>query len=473
MTVMTVEREPTTLKQEQAYIRKQIGVSDEDSDSGASGQEGFSCDELDDDNKKNRASSSDGGYVSSSEEEAPSKNADVLIDLTHVQNETEDFGIHQLPLDIQDLLAGLDVGLPDTTNVPINEKPVWLNMKKFKMGQQFAQDHYAALNFAEMLGLHVLFATQGALQPLIFTEKSSTPFTAFSRYLSTVLRVKSWFEHDVWREDSLAYRNLKSVRTVHLGVSKRLNSLSYKSVKDKLTLIGSDKPIWAPLTNTILQDFQNGCPYHGFKKVFDKKDDHEIMFNQFYMSVTQFGFIGLMVLFPEKFGAAGASDEELEGFIHLWRGLGYLLGIEDKYNFCNGSLQQVRQRCHFIIDNFYKPSFRTISEDWEHMNRCIVEGMSYFTPGLTFESSLLYLCWVLDIPAPRLSASLTWWQSFMFLVTKVTMCFTLRLPGMSILFNWMVRRSLSRASSWSPQTLEKLERKSHQYEKNSKFSTRL
>lgn len=55
------------------------------------------------------------------------------------------------------------------------------------------------------------------------------------------------------------------------------------------------------------------------------------MFNQFQMNISQFGFIGLMVVFLEQFGAAETSDKELEGCIYLWRGLGYLLGIGYKY----------------------------------------------------------------------------------------------------------------------------------------------
>lgn len=52
--------------------------------------------------------------------------------------------------------------------------------------------------------------------------------------------------------------------------------------------------------------------------------------NQGEMIATQFAFIGLFILYPKFFGAHYATDEELEAFCHVWRGLGYLLGIDDR-----------------------------------------------------------------------------------------------------------------------------------------------
>lgn len=48
------------------------------------------------------------------------------------------------------------------------------------------------------------------------------------------------------------------------------------------------------------------------------------------MALTQFGFVGVAILKGRKLGFAG-GDEELEGFIHLWRTIGYCMGIEDRY----------------------------------------------------------------------------------------------------------------------------------------------
>lgn len=46
--------------------------------------------------------------------------------------------------------------------------------------------------------------------------------------------------------------------------------------------------------------------------------------------LTQFGFMGLAVLKRTYLGIVG-STEDIEGFIHFWRTIGYLIGIEDRY----------------------------------------------------------------------------------------------------------------------------------------------
>ena len=62
--------------------------------------------------------------------------------------------------------------------------------------------------------------------------------------------------------------------------------------------------------------------------------------SQLDMVLTQFGFMGFGLLAPEKLGVSG-SPEEQEGFIHFWRTVGHLLGIEDRsgisVNACNSS----------------------------------------------------------------------------------------------------------------------------------------
>lgn len=52
--------------------------------------------------------------------------------------------------------------------------------------------------------------------------------------------------------------------------------------------------------------------------------------SQLDMVLTQFGFMGFGLLAPEKLGLSGSLEEQ-EGFIHFWRTVGHLLGIEDRY----------------------------------------------------------------------------------------------------------------------------------------------
>lgn len=96
------------------------------------------------------------------------------------------------------------------------------------------------------------------LIPLLLTRNSSTISRLFQRYLSTLLNVIDWYENgDPFDPESRAYRSLKSVRTVHMKYSNYLNK------EHKL------------------------LPY-------------KMWINQKTLCMTQFSFIGLVAIFPEK-----------------------------------------------------------------------------------------------------------------------------------------------------------------------------
>lgn len=121
------------------------------------------------------------------------------------------------------------------------------------------------------------------------------------------------------------------------------------------------------------------------------------------MSGTQYAFIGLIVMHPDKFGMARATDEELEGFIHLWRCLGWILGIDDRFNFCQSeSLAESRQWTLYFTDKIALPLLSiSVTPEYEHMGRAIADGARHYV-GASYESYYLYIGWVLGLPMPRL-----------------------------------------------------------------------
>lgn len=48
------------------------------------------------------------------------------------------------------------------------------------------------------------------------------------------------------------------------------------------------------------------------------------------MALTQLGFIGFAVARGHLTGIQDQKEQNLKGFIHLWRVVGFLLGIEDR-----------------------------------------------------------------------------------------------------------------------------------------------
>lgn len=48
------------------------------------------------------------------------------------------------------------------------------------------------------------------------------------------------------------------------------------------------------------------------------------------MALTQFGFMGFSMTRAHLLGIHYATKEELEALVHIWRVVGYTLGIEDR-----------------------------------------------------------------------------------------------------------------------------------------------
>jgi len=47
------------------------------------------------------------------------------------------------------------------------------------------------------------------------------------------------------------------------------------------------------------------------------------------MALTQFGFMGLLLLKKKELAIVGTEQDE-KSIVHFWRTMGYMLGIQDK-----------------------------------------------------------------------------------------------------------------------------------------------
>ena len=120
---------------------------------------------------------------------------------------------------------------------------------------------------------------------------------------------------------------------MHANVRKKLKETKNEDI-DKMAKIANP---FCPTKDILLRDFQSTCPapapgqcpYMLFKHP-DLIPLRPKGLNQGEMACTQFGFVGLMILYPRLFGAHNATEEDLEAFSHTWWGIGYLLGMEDE-----------------------------------------------------------------------------------------------------------------------------------------------
>ena len=209
-------------------------------------------------------------------------------------------------------------------------RPDWLDHEKFLRGQRFAANNLASISFSELLGLYSLFSFENGLKPLIVTGRSSDPFMSFKRYLSTATRMKNWYTSDVWTVGTRAYKDIRVVNKMHANIKNKLMKSSIKEVDESSKI----ELAWSPTRASLLEDFRVGCPAPapGQSPLFSQENQfiRPKGLNQAEMAATQFGFIGMVILFPERIGIHGATDEDLDAFCHVWRSLGYLLGLEDE-----------------------------------------------------------------------------------------------------------------------------------------------
>ncbi len=150
---------------------------------------------------------------------------------------------------------------------------------------------------------------------------------SFKRYVGTVVHVSSWYFGDVWQKDDPARRSIQIVRNMHDHASRQINHPDRRPQVDNTAMAECGQPFDdASMLPSLQMDTQKlaGCPYIGLRRQPNSKnqEDPYVYFNQFDMADSQFAFVGVLVLFPHKFGATYASDDELRGFIHFWRCIG-------------------------------------------------------------------------------------------------------------------------------------------------------
>jgi hypothetical protein len=109
------------------------------------------------------------------------------------------------------------------------------------------------------------------------------------------------------------------------------------------------------------------------------------------------------------------------------------------------------------------PALAHIDAEWEHMTRCIVEGLRLVVPEMTYEASLMYLCWVLDIQTPSLSAAITTQHHIRFKLMRFMMTRIMHLPGQRRFSVWLMRRRMNKASEASDKWMEIAKAKAESY----------
>ncbi|KAL0269259.1 UNVERIFIED_CONTAM: hypothetical protein PYX00_007064 [Menopon gallinae] len=236
-----------------------------------------------------------------------------------------------------------DVDIPNLEHGrALGELPEWFDKEKFKRGQKFFADNYYALFVSKLCGLLVTLSMPRVLKILMMTQRSSKPHTAFKRYFSTISHMLLWYNGDILDKNSWAFKSLTEVYTKHAAANKR--GLNEKT--------GS--------------------------------------LSQSSLALTQFGFMGFGVLMPHKLGIVIDDPKDLEGFIHFWRTIGYLIGVDDRYNICRGNVEETRELCRRMLEEIFWPLLKTPSKDFTEMTTALLHGMWAIIPFIDVEGFMSF-----------------------------------------------------------------------------------
>ena len=150
----------------------------------------------------------------------------------------------------------------------------------FRAQQCFTENTFAMM-FGMYVGLLAILAIPSILNVLVHTKKSSSPLTAYKRYMRTIFHTLVWFRYDL-KTGTKAWKSIEAVRKFHFSASK------------------------------------------------SAANAHVGMISQKDLAITQFGFMGFIVKNKKQLGIQ-CNDNDTMAFIHFWRVLGNLIGIRDEY----------------------------------------------------------------------------------------------------------------------------------------------
>ncbi|XP_023229207.1 uncharacterized protein LOC111629520 [Centruroides sculpturatus] len=247
--------------------------------------------------------------------------------------------------------------IPADNGNSMDVKPVWFDERKYNRAKEIVMENIVSIFLSHLAGLILIFLYTPLVEPFLFTGESSSLPALRRRYLLTCKHVLKWYAGDIWNPKDSAYKSILTVRNMHKNVA-----------------IQMDSP-----TSSL------------------KAPEGMLFFSQAGMLATQFAFIGWLTCFPKEVGLYCDKDD-LECILHFWRCIGYLLGMDDKYNICDGNYEETVVLFKEIIEEEIKIGMRNPRKEGLKMSKDIVTALSTVIPLLSWNALKKYWFENIDFP---------------------------------------------------------------------------
>ncbi|CAG7829010.1 unnamed protein product [Allacma fusca] len=141
-------------------------------------------------------------------------------------------------------------------------------------------------------------------------------------------------------------------------------------------------------------------------------DMSQVPLSQYNMTITQFCFVGFLVLMPKSFGIL--DDTGIQGFVHNWAVFGRLLGIEDRHNLAIHFLT-MNQECKrkvfvTIFEKIFLPNLKNLDVTTMYVWDGLVKGFRPYIKGMRLKAMVYYLMvYGADVKEPlKLRGLMSW-----------------------------------------------------------------
>lgn len=313
-------------------------------------------------------------------------------------------------------------------------KPSWFDEDLFKHAKSVYERHFMGMNFSHLSGLLLLVRVDTIYDTLSKTGESDTVSKLFKRYYHTVKHVKTWYEGDIFEENSDAYRSLLIVRGMHNKICSKFND---KHGATSTTGAEPPKKQEEALEETKIIDKGDG-------RQETVKSSAKVHISEYDIMITQFAFVGFIVLHADKMGLIGDFNRrDLDSLLHFWRVIGYYLGASEELNLLSKEFDDIVGLCNAIKEDIYKDSLvkNPLIAPQGIMSVNIVRSIK-FIPMLTVYGMIRHLYDILGHDLQEIESRRTWYSNLSYTLINLVMTRLLRYKAFRLFNNGLTRLSL-------------------------------
>jgi len=202
-----------------------------------------------------------------------------------------------------------------------------VDLELYEAGRRYFSSNFFSLFACMLTGLLCLLYTESIALVLHFTGRSSSPGSAFLRYLGTLQHTLTWYKD----KDSLRH-SLRVVRAMH----SRAGSLAMSK-----------------------------------GRLMSQRD----------MVLTQWGFIGPALVFPQELGISIPDKKGEEGLVYVMYLVGQYLGVQDSLNLCSGGAERAKLYSKLVLERIVRPCLEKDTQGvCKDMTRHLLDGVNVLNP---------------------------------------------------------------------------------------------